>query len=138
MSMVKRSQRVETRGPLSASDGVRLLRESAWALGHAHAQGVVHRDVKPDNILIESGSGRALVADFGIAAVAGDALGDGVAGTPGFMSPEQALGHAIDARSDLYSLGATAFYALCGRLPFDGNNATQLLARQATERAPSL
>ncbi len=127
------AERVRTRGPVSASDGVRMLREVAWALGYAHSMGVVHRDVKPDNILIEASSGRALVADFGIAAVAGDADGDGVRGTPEFMSPEQALGKDIDARSDLYGLGATAFYAFSGRPPFEGASATEILARQVTE-----
>lgn len=130
--------RVRNRGPLSASDGVRVFREVAWALAYAHAQGVVHRDVKPDNILIEASTGRALVADFGIAAIAGDASGDGVNGTPEFMSPEQALGGDVDARSDLYGLGATAFYAFSGRVPFDGKSATEILARQVTEAPASL
>jgi predicted Ser/Thr protein kinase len=130
--------RVRNRGPLSASDGVRVFREVAWALAYAHAQGVVHRDVKPDNILIEAATGRALVADFGIAAVAGDASGDGVNGTPEFMSPEQALGGDVDARSDLYGLGATAFYAFSGRVPFEGKSATEILARQVTEAPASL
>ena len=132
------AHRVLTRGPLPASEGVRVLREVAWALAHAHAQGLVHRDVKPDNILLESASGRVLVADFGIAAAMGDATGDGVSGTPEFMSPEQALGQELDARSDLYSLGATAFYAFSGRLPFEGESTTEVLAKQVTEDAPSL
>ncbi|HEX5973079.1 MAG TPA: serine/threonine-protein kinase, partial [Gemmatimonadaceae bacterium] len=132
------AERVRTRGPVSASDGVRMLREVAWALGYAHGMGVVHRDVKPDNILIEASSGRALVADFGIAAVAGSEDGDGVKGTPEFMSPEQALGKDIDARSDLYGLGATAFYAFAGRPPFEGRSATEVLARQVTEHAAPL
>jgi serine/threonine-protein kinase len=127
------AERVRTRGPVSASDGVRMLREVAWALGYAHGMGVVHRDVKPDNILIEASSGRALVADFGIAAAVGDAGGEGVKGTPEFMSPEQALGRDIDARSDLYGLGATAFYAFTGRPLFEGKSATEVLARQVTE-----
>ncbi len=132
------AQRVRSRGPLSASDGSRVLREVAWALAHAHRHGVVHRDVKPDNILLESGSGRALVADFGIAAAFGPASEDGVAGTPEFMSPEQALGGEIDARSDLYGLGATAFYVFSGRLPFEGKTSTEILAKQVTEPAPPL
>jgi len=132
------AQRVRTRGPLPASEGARVLREVAWALGHAHGQGLVHRDVKPDNILLEGASGRALVADFGIAAATGDAAGDGVAGTPEFMSPEQALGRDVDARSDIYGLGATAFYALAGRLPFEGTSATEVLAKQVTEPPPPL
>ena len=114
------AERVRTRGPLSASEGARVLREVAWALDHAHGHGVVHRDVKPDNVLLETATGRALVADFGIAAIAGEASTGRSAGTPEFMSPEQALGREVDARSDLYSLGVTAYYALSGRLPFEG------------------
>lgn len=132
------AQRVRTRGPLPASEGVRVLRETAWALASAHEQGLVHRDVKPDNILIESASGRVLVADFGIAAGVGDAAGDGVSGTPEFMSPEQALGQDVDARSDLYGLGATAFFAFTGRLLFTGATPTEVLAKQVTEAPPSL
>ncbi|MHB1311930.1 MAG: serine/threonine-protein kinase [Gemmatimonadaceae bacterium] len=132
------AQRVKKRGPLSSSEGVRVLREVAWALASAHAQGLVHRDVKPDNILLETTTNRVLVADFGIAAAVGDIDGDGVTGTPEFMSPEQALGHEVDARSDLYSLGATAFYAFSGRLPFEGKSHTEVLAKQVTEPAPPL
>ena len=132
------AQRVRTRGPLSASDGIRVLREAAWALAHAHSHGLVHRDVKPDNIIIENGTGRALVADFGIAAAAGAVAADGVSGTPEFMSPEQALGKELDPRSDIYGLGATAFYAFSGRLPFEGRTPTEVLAKHVTEPAPPL
>ena len=113
-------------GPLSARDAVRLLREVAWGLSYAHGRGIIHRDVKPDNILIERATGRALVTDFGIArssAAAGlTAVGE-VVGTPQFMSPEQAAGDTLDGRSDLYSLGVVAWYALTGKPPFE---ATQL------------
>ena len=132
------SERIRARGPVSASDGVRILREVAWALAYAHAQGVVHRDVKPDNILIEAMTGRALVTDFGIAAVIGDGDSDGVSGTPEYMSPEQALGATVSAQSDLYGLGATAFYAFAGRPPFEGRSAEEILARQVTEPPPPL
>ncbi len=136
------AQRVQARGPLSAGDATRVLREVAWALGHAHAQGLVHRDVKPDNVLLEAGSGRAVVADFGIAAVTSDAVRvgaeSGICGTPEFMSPEQALGEEVDARSDLYSLGATAFYALSGRVPFEGRTSAEVLAQQVSAAAPAL
>ncbi len=136
------SQRVHARGPLSARDAARLLREVAWALGHAHTQGLVHRDVKPDNILIERESGRALIGDFGIAAASGESANNNashvLSGTPEFMSPEQALGREVDARSDLYSLGVTAYFALSGRLPFAGANATEVLAKQVTESMPAL
>ena len=128
--------RVRNRGPLPPGDATRLLREIAWALAYAHAQGVIHRDVKPDNIMLEAGSGRALVADFGIAAQVSGASGvDGgdVIGTPEFMSPEQALGETVDAKSDLYSLGVVGYFMLSGRLPFTGTTATEVLAKQVTE-----
>ena len=130
------AERVRTRGPLGATEGARILREVAFALAYAHAQGVVHRDVKPDNILIERATGRAMVADFGIAAIIG---GEAVAtGTPAFMSPEQVLGQATDARSDIYSLGVTAYYALSGRVPFEGDSVTATLAKQVHEPAAPL
>ena len=132
------AQRVGARGPLSSTEGTRVLREVAWALAYAHAQGLVHRDVKPDNILLEGATSRVLVADFGIAAAFADASADGIAGTPEFMSPEQVLGAPLDARSDLYGLGATAFYAFSGRVPFEGASVTEVLAKQVTEAAPPL
>src|SRR5207247_11097307 len=94
------TERVRRRGPLPPSEAGRVLREVAWALAYAHSQGLVHRDVKPDNIMLEEASGRALVADFGIAGLVRGAAGlDGgeVIGTPEFMSPEQALGEGVDA-----------------------------------------
>jgi serine/threonine-protein kinase len=130
------TDRVRRRGPLSAADAARVLREVAWALAYAHGQGVIHRDVKPDNIMLESSSGRALVADFGIAGqVSGAAALDGgeVIGTPEFMSPEQALGEQVDGKSDLYGLGVVGYFALSGRLPFQGAKPTEVLAKQVTE-----
>src|SRR5256714_2377329 len=134
------TERVRNRGPLAPSEASRVLRDVAWALAYAHGQGVIHRDVKPDNILLENG-GRVLVADFGIAsAVAGaGALTTGeVVGTPEFMSPEQALGEPVDARSDLYSLGVVGYFACSGALPFEAEKATDVLAKQVTEPAPPL
>jgi serine/threonine-protein kinase len=136
--------RVRRRGPLPPSEAARMLREVAWALAYAHEQGVVHRDVKPDNILLETATGRALVADFGIAGLRHDAGEPGgevtgeLIGTPEFMSPEQAAGRPADARSDLYALGVVAFYALSGRLPFSGDKAIEVLAKQMTQPAPPL
>ncbi len=133
--------RIRERGPLSNAEGVRLLREVAWALGHAHLHGVVHRDVKPDNILLEAGTGRALVTDFGIAALAEGMGGEApteVMGTAEFMSPEQARGAAVDARSDLYSLGCVAFYALSGRVPFTASTPAGVLAQHLAQPAPPL
>jgi len=130
--------RIRSRGPLPGSEAVRLFREVAWALAYAHGQGVVHQDVKPDNILLEAATGRVLVTDFGIAAAMGEAAEEDVAGTPEFMSPEQVLRGVVDARTDLYGLGATAWYACTGRLLFDGGSATEILARQVAEPAPPL
>ena len=132
-------QRIRTTGPIPFAESARVLREVAWALAYAHAQGVVHRDVKPDNILLEAGSGRALVTDFGIAHVregpsmtsAGEVLG-----TAEFMSPEQASGEAVDGRSDLYSLGVVGYLALTGKLPFEGPSISAILAKHITEEAP--
>jgi len=135
------TERVRRRGPLAPSEAGRVLREVAWALAYAHSQGLVHRDVKPDNIMLEEATGRALVADFGIAGLVRGAAGlDGgeVIGTPEFMSPEQALGEHVDARSDLYALGAVGYFALSGKLPFEAEKATDVLAKQVTEPAPPL
>src|SRR6185295_10018659 len=117
-------QRIRSRGPVPPSELARLLREVAWGLAYAHGQGVVHRDVKADNILLERGSGRALVADFGIARLvqAANVSGENrLIGTPEYMSPEQASGETVDGRSDLYSLGVVGYYALTGTLPFTGS-----------------
>ncbi len=131
--------RIREQGPLSSMDATRVLREVAWALGHAHLHGVIHRDIKPDNILVEGDSGRALVADFGIAALTQAAGAEGeVLGTAEFMSPEQARGAEVDARSDLYSLGCVGYYALSGRVPFTGPTAAAILAQHLTQPPPPL
>ncbi|AHG90582.1 protein kinase [Gemmatirosa kalamazoonensis] len=134
------ARRVSRVGPLSPADATRLVQEVAWALAYAHGRGIVHRDIKPDNILIERATGRALVTDFGIARVADATRAltiDGhVMGTAQFMSPEQAAGEKVDGRSDLYSLGVVAFLALTGALPFEAESVTALLAMQVTRPAP--
>jgi serine/threonine-protein kinase len=133
--------RLRTRGPLNPSDGTRMLQEVAWALAYAHLRGIVHRDIKPDNILLERTTGRALVADFGIARPAdtsGSIAAGEVLGTAQYMSPEQATGEKLDGRSDLYALGVVAFYALSGRLPFDAAEVPALLAMQVTKAPPPL
>jgi hypothetical protein len=134
-------ERVERMGPLTPRATMRLIQEVAWALGHAHQRGVVHRDVKPDNILIERATDRAMVTDFGIAfATAGTGPGEAgeVVGTARYMSPEQACGEPVDARSDLYSLGATAFFALTGRAPFEASSVPALLTKHVSEPPPAV
>jgi hypothetical protein len=133
-------QRVRRAGPLPARQVTRIVQEVAWALAYAHGRGVVHRDVKPDNILIDKDSGRAMVTDFGIASVLGvgaSHTGE-IVGTAHYMSPEQATGQAVDGRSDLFSLGITAFYALTGTLPFDGPHVHAIVTRIVSTPAPSL
>ena len=129
------TQRIRRAGPLNAGEAVRLLQEVAWALSYAHGRGVVHRDIKPDNILIERATGRYLVSDFGIAksnAASGlTAVGD-VVGTPHYMSPEQAAGDTLDGRSDLYSLGVVAFCAVTGHVPFEADSAAAIMAMHLT------
>ena len=133
-------QLVQYGGPLRPAVAARMVEEVARALAYAHARGVVHRDVKPDNILLDRTTGRALVSDFGIARV-GSSVSSGsrrVVGTAQFMSPEQATGGSVDARSDLYSLGVVGFFALSGKLPFDGSDAMTVLARHVTDPPPRL
>src|SRR5215211_6860785 len=135
-------ERIRTRGPLPPADASRVMREVAWALAYAHGRGIVHRDVKPDNILLEAGTGRAMVTDFGIAhggANPGTATDpQQIMGTAHFMSPEQAAGESIDGRSDIYSLGVVGYLAASGRLPFEAPNLSALLIRQAIETPPSI
>ncbi len=132
------TERVRRQGPLPVPDAIRLLQEVAWALSYAHGRGVVHRDIKPDNILLERATGRALVMDFGIArSVTASGLtqvGEAI-GTPHFMSPEQAAGETVDGRSDLYSLGVVGYFALTGRLPFDGPTAQAVMVAQISQTA---
>jgi hypothetical protein len=119
----------------------RWLLEVADALAYAHARGVIHRDIKPDNILLDSIDGRALVTDFGIARAASDSAetsrltATGMAiGTPAYMSPEQASGDRdLDARSDLYSLGIVAYQMLAGEPPFTGGTTPALLVKHLAE-----
>ncbi|HEY3934981.1 MAG TPA: protein kinase [Gemmatimonadales bacterium] len=137
--------RIRRRGRVPAEETRRIMRETADALSAAHAVSVIHRDIKPDNILLEGTRGRVIVTDFGIAkamsATSGATLTSaGMAiGTPSYMSPEQAAGEReIDGRSDLYSLGIVAYQMLSGELPFNAPTVAGILMKQITEPAPLL
>lgn len=135
--------KIDREGQLGLSDAVRIIKEVAGALGHAHDQNVVHRDVKPENILLLE-NGHALVADFGIARAAteGDAqklTQTGMAiGTPVYMSPEQSTGEKVGPAADIYSLGCVLYEMLSGEPPFTGKNAMAIMARHAMETVPAI
>jgi len=136
-------QLLEKKQRLSVRKAATIARQVADALGYAHHYGVVHRDVKPDNILLDRG-GHVLVTDFGIAKAAQEATvsqltTEGmVVGTPQYMSPEQATGDKLDARSDIYSLGILLYQMLAGEPPFDGESAQSILMKQATADPPPI
>ena len=140
------ADRVTRSGPLSAREAVRLMLDVTYALSYAHGRGVVHRDIKPDNIMIERATGRALVMDFGIARRIDTVSSSGgrltrvgeIVGTPEYMSPEQASGDAVDGRSDLYSLGLVAWFALTGKTAVTAENTQKILVKQLTETLPPL
>jgi eukaryotic-like serine/threonine-protein kinase len=139
--LLERDGRIE--GP-RVERAVSLLADLARALGYAHVQGVVHRDVKPENVLLDAATGRAMLTDFGVArafASGIDSDGDSavtrtgfVVGSPRYMSPEQAVGEReLDGRSDIYSLGLVAYEMFAGSAPFTGSSPMQVLTKQLTE-----
>jgi hypothetical protein len=137
------AERVKRQGALDPRTVAKLLTDVAYALAYAHGRGVVHRDIKPDNIMIERATGRALLMDFGISRpitasvdTAGLTRVGEVVGTPEFMSPEQATGDNVDGRSDLYSLGLVALFALMARPVITGDSTQQIIVRQLTETIP--
>jgi eukaryotic-like serine/threonine-protein kinase len=137
------AERVKRAGPLSVKELVRLLQDVGYALAYAHGRGVVHRDIKPDNIMLERATGRALLMDFGISRVITTTtvaqgltrVGE-VVGTPEFMSPEQASGDVLSGRSDIYSLGLVAWFAATGVLAISGESTQKIIVRQITEAIP--
>ena len=134
------AKRIHDQGAVPPTEARRILRDVADALAYAHGHGVVHRDIKPDNILLDAQNGRPMVTDFGIARAISDGdarlTATGIAiGTPAFMSPEQSAGDRdLDGRSDLYSLGVVAYQMLCGDLPFNANSTPALLVKHLSER----
>ena len=131
-------ERIRRRGPLPPDDAERMLRETAWALGYAHAHGVVHRDLTLENILLERSTGRALLADFGLAGASEAVESAPIFGTPGFLAPEIIRGEPATPRSDLYALGVVGYTALSGRPPFEAETASQLLAKHLVQPAAPL
>lgn len=141
--------RLEQKGKLPLEEALHILEQAASALDCAHAQGIVHRDLKPGNMLFHA-DGRVLLADFGLAKIIKDVseLGTGntpataltstgaIIGTPEYLSPEQGTGHAVDYRSDVYSLGVVLFHMLTGRVPFTGTSAVSIAIKHAMEPPP--
>ena len=128
------------RGPLHALTAWRYLREIGDGLQHAHDAGIVHRDLKPTNVLIHQ-DGRAMLADFGLARGAGQpthltTIGLAI-GTPGYMAPEQVMGHDVDRRADIYAMGVLTFEMLTGRLPFIGSNRMEVAYATVNNPIPS-
>jgi serine/threonine-protein kinase len=122
--------------PLPAADAVRIVMQIGAALDYAHRRGIVHRDIKPANVLI-SERGQVKITDFGVARLPGSDLtrSDQFVGSPGFMSPEQLRGAAVDGRADLFALGVILYELLTGRAPFDGENVSEVLYRITSQPA---
>ena len=133
--------RIAREGPLPEPEMVHIAADIAAALGFAHGRGLIHRDLKPDNVLLRS-DGRAVLTDFGIArAVSGYVASTGVnmtIGTPHYLSPEQAQGRPMDHRADFYALGVTLFRAATGDVPFSSNDWFELARQHVEEPPPSL
>jgi serine/threonine protein kinase len=135
---VSLAERIRTSGRLPAAEAARVLRELAETLAYAHGEGMVHCDLKAENVLIERSSGRVYLTDFGVARLRAASPDDcerlHAFGTPHYMSPEQAVGESdIDGRSDLYSLGVLGYLMLAGELPFQGTSFTSLAAQHVVQ-----
>ena len=131
-------QRLSRERVLPHEETMRILREAASGLAAAHDAGLIHRDIKPSNLMLEQPNGRLLVTDFGVAKAIEEGGGSGtassiLAGTPKYMSPEQATGDPVDQRSDLYSLGVVAYEMVTGRPPFEGSSSRHVILKHITE-----
>ena len=128
------------RGPLDGATAWRYLHEVGAGLQHAHDAGIVHRDLKPNNVLIHS-DGRALLADFGLARSANQdtrlTTAGFTLGTPGYMAPEQVLGHDLDHRADIYAMGVMTFEMMTGHMPFGGASAGEIALATVSSPVPS-
>ncbi len=135
-------QAIVEQGPMSPEDAERILRDVASALAYAHEHGVVHRDVKPENIFLDADTGRAMLSDFGIAHSAEHesrlTMTGAAIGTPAYMAPEQIDGAQADARSDLYSLGLVTWEMLTGQRPWEGESLFNVITKQKTEQLPAI
>ncbi len=133
-------QCVRRQGPLEPKSIVRIAQQVAAGLAAAHRHGLVHRDIKPGNILLENGLNRALITDFGLARAADDAASQTgwLAGTPHYMSPEQAASESLDGRSDLFSLGSVMYFMATGREPFGGDKPLAILNQITHKRPPAI
>lgn len=134
-------QRVDNEGPLSLLQTIRIAVQIAAGLAAAHQKGLIHRDIKPANILLENGVERVQITDFGLARAVDDASmtrSGVIAGTPQYMSPEQAHGDAMDHRSDLFSLGSVIYFMLTGRSPFRAETTMGVLKRIVDDQPRSL
>ena len=132
---------IDEDGPMDELESVRIIKQTLEALAYAHERNVIHRDIKPDNIMLD-GEGAVKVADLGLSRIDEEGEKDGrvtaantMMGTPYYMSPEQSRdAHTVDHRTDLYSVGATLYHMICGEVPFDGETPLDVVVAASTEK----